>query len=395
MPYLDEALAVARATTRPDAETGRRLACVVGEAELLRANPEAARAAVSDPSITKDPATEDLLARACYALADFAAAADAWGRAGNTEAQAAAWSAGKDPRAIPWYAARALEHWNDPAIGDMAIRGAAYVDGGDGFDAALVAGVGAPGASEAMRTAMERLRGRLAERRGRYRDAVDRYRAVQAARPADWESDRDLARALFALSTDDAAMRDEAVELYRRVLVTRPDDADTRTGLGWQARLDATNAHREWPDHRRLDRAVAIFRALAETSPDDGLGWAQYGNAARIAAMYDASLLAFERAVAVNEFDASTWNDRGIALLAAGQSKAAVASFEHAIRVDGGDTSSRQNAARQLRLSGMDDAADAHLAAALRTARAVGGQVSLYRALLDRGLRARHRPELR
>ncbi len=395
VPYLEDALAEVKAAAAGAPAAGREFAVVAAEAHWLLGNPAAAREALEAPGLERDALAEDLFARACYALADYAAAADAWGRAGNPDAQAAAWSAGKDPRAIRWYADLALTRWNDPVIGDLAIRGGAYVDGGEGLDGALAAAVAPPDVSAEKRSAIERLRGRLAERRGKYADAVARYRVVAVARPDEWESGRDLARALFSLSVGDPAMRDEAIELYRNVLTTHPDDPDARVGLGWQARLDATNASREWPEHRRLDRAVELFRSLAETAPDDGQAWSQYGNAARIAGANEASIVAYDRAVAIQEYDAATWNDRGLALLAAGRRDEAIASFDRAIAVDAGDTSSRQNAARQQRLAGHDDVADAHLAAALRTARAVGGPCSLYRSLMDRGFRARRHPGVR
>lgn len=391
VPWLEDALTEAAAAAPTDPAQRLLAARVTAEADLILGRAAKARDALSAEGVVRDAYAEDLLARACYATGDFAAAADAWGRAGNRDGQASAWSAAKDPRAIEAYAASALTHLDDPAIGDRAIRGAAYVDGGEGLERLLTAA----NVEAAARPALDRLLGRLAERRGRAKDAVARYRAVVAAREGDVLARRDLARALLTLSADDPSVGDEAITIYLDVLQRKPDDADAREGLSWQARTDATNAHREWPDHRRLDRAVAIFKALAQASPDDGVAWAQWGNAARIAGDDAAATIAFEKAVAASPFDASTWNDRGIALLAAGRRQDALASFAKAAEIDPGDTAPRQNAARLLRLAGRDDDADAHLAAALRTARATGGPASLYRALLDRGLRARARPELR
>ncbi len=393
VPYLEDALAQARAADPTSDEDRRRFAIVVGEARWLLGDPVKTKEALAGPSLADDAFAQDLLARACYATGDFAAAADAWGRAGNERGRAAAWSAGKDPRAIAAYATLALAHLDDLAVGDEAIRGAAYVDGGAGLDTALAAA----DVPAERRPAIDRLRGRIAERRGKFADAVARYRAILAAKPRDVDAERDLARALLSLSAEDPAAGDEAIGLFLEVLAARPDDADTRRGLEWQARTDATDAHREWPDRRKLDRAVAIFRALAQTAvaPDDGFAWAQYGNGARMGGDSASAVAAFDKAVEVNPFDGAMWNDRGIALVAAGRRDEALASFEHAISIDSGETAPRQNAARLLRLSGKDDEADAHVAAALRTARAVGGPTALYRSLIDRGIRARRRPELR
>jgi tetratricopeptide (TPR) repeat protein len=379
--------------TPKDDDERRRFAIVVGEARWLLGDPAKAKEALSDPTLASDALAQDLLARACYATKDFAGAADAWGRAGNERGRAAAWSAGKDPRAIASYAALALAHLDDTALCDEAIRGAAYVDGGAGLDAALVAAE----VPAERRPAIDRLRGRIFERRGKYAEAVARYRAIVAVRPEDVDARRDLARALLSRSTEDPTAGDEAIDLFRKVLAARPDDADARRGLEWQAQTDATESFRDWPDRRKLDRAVAIFRALAETAvaPDDGFAWAQYGNGARIGGDAATACLAFDKAVELNPFDGRMWNDRGIAFVAAGRPEEARASFEHAVSIDPGDTAPRQNLARLLRLSGKDDEADAHLAAALRTARAVGGPASLYRSLIDRGIRARRRPELR
>lgn len=391
VPYLEDAILEAAAATSPDPALARRRAVVAAEAHLLLDRPARAKEALASISVEGDPAAEDLAGRASYALGEFAAAADAWGRAGRIEARAAAWSAAKDPRAIAAWAALALAHLEDPALADRAIRGASYVDGGEGLEALLAAAV----VPSDQRAALARVRGRLAERRGLRRDAVLHARAVVLARPDDIDARRDLARALLALSTEDASATAEAIELLRSVLASRPDDAETRAGLDWQARADASNAHREWPDRRGLDRAVSIFRVLAETAPDDALAWSQYGNATRIAGDVEASIAAFDRATATGPYDASIWNDRGIALLAAGRGDDALASFEHAIGLDPSDVAPRQNVARLLRRRARDDEADAHLGAALRTARALSGSASLYRALLDRGYRARHREALR
>ncbi len=155
------------------------------------------------------------------------------------------------------------------------------------------------------------------------------------------------------------------------------------------ARRDTDAVPREWPDRRRLDRMVTALAAIADADPADGTAWVNLGNARRTAGDLDGALAAFDRAIEGNPYDAGAWNDRGIALAAAGKAAEARASYDRAVALDPGAVAPHQNAARLARLAGDLDAADRHAAAALATARVLGGHAQLYRSILDRVWRTR------
>ncbi len=392
-PLLNDALdelAAARAGAVPAASVPRMLA-VEGEVRWLLGDKAGARKALSDPTLEKDAAALDLLARVCWAEGDFTAAGAAFTAAGNPRGAAAALARGKDPACAPAYAALVLAAPDDRVLSDEAIGGVTYAGGADAFDAALATAT----VPDERKPTLARLRGRLAERSERLAAAIPRYREVVAARPDDPEAWTDLARVLLRFAPDDAASVEESLGLLERVLAVRPDDPWARQGLDWQARKDANAAPREWPRRAGLERATRLFRRLAETDPTDATAWGRLGNVLRLAGDPTGSLEAYDRAVAENPYDASLWNDRGIALLAAGDRPAALASWEKAIELDGGDPSPRQNTARLRWLGGEDDAAAAQYATALRATRAVTGHPSLFRAFLDRVWRTKARPELR
>ncbi|MFO0933933.1 MAG: tetratricopeptide repeat protein [Planctomycetota bacterium] len=227
------------------------------------------------------------------------------------------------------------------------------------------------------------------ERAGKIVPAVERYRAAKDLAPDQVELLSDFARARLASGPDDPAAVDEAVTAFIAVLAKRPDDPWARQGLEFVARRDADAVPREWPDRRRLDRTVTALAAIATADPSDGTAWVNLGNARRTAGDLDGALAAFEHAVEGNPYDAAAWNDRGIALAAAGRKADARASYERAVELDPGAVASHQNAARLARLAGDLDAADRHAAAALATARVLGGHAQLYRSILDRVWRTR------
>jgi len=392
-PLLNDAIdeiAAARAAGVPAASVPRMLA-VEGEVRWLLGDKPAARKALSDPTLAKDPTALDLLARVCWSEGDFAAAGAAWTAAGNPRGAAAALARAKDAACAPAYVALVLAAWDDRALHDEAIGGVTYAGATDAFDAALSAAT----VPDARKPMLSRLRGRLAERAERLAAAIPRYREVVAALPDDPEAWTDLARVLLRQAPDDASAVEESIGLLERVLAVRPDDPWARQGLDWQARKDANAAPREWPRRAGLDRATRLFRLLAESDPTDAAAWGRLGNILRLAGESKGSIEAYDRAVAENPYDASLWNDRGIALLAAGDHPAALASWQKAIELDGGDPSPRQNTARLRWLGGEDDAAASQYASALHATRTVTGHPALFRSFLDRVWRTKARPELR
>src|SRR5262249_17527408 len=157
---------------------------------------------------------------------------------------------------------------------------------------------------------------------------------------------------------------EESITHMLAVLKVAPEDDWTRRALDWQAARDGNDAPKEWPDRTKMDRAVRLFLALAESDPANRLAWAPLGNARRNAGDAAGAVAAFDKAVEANAFDSLAWNDRGLALLAEGKDAEGLKSFEKAISIDSKDASPRQNAGRLEWLAGDDEGAAAHWLAA-------------------------------
>jgi tetratricopeptide (TPR) repeat protein len=379
---LSDAVTQAVATKDVTPAESLRVAKLVGEAKWRLGELASAREALSAPSLRGDTVAQDLLARVCWDLKDFGAAAQAWEAAGNPRGVAVAHSMAKDERGVFEYAALVKAAPRDLTLLDEATRAAITVGKVTALDEALAAipSGGAP---------IARARGRLAEWAGQKDVAVTRYREARTLAPEDLDVATDLARALIASNPEDAAVVAEATALYLDVVKTRPTDEWARSGLGFVASRDADAAVREWPSRRRLDRTVTIFRAFADADPTDSTAWQNLGNALRVAGDPAGAVAALEKAVAANPYDAALENDLGIELVALGERDRALAAFERAVALDPGDPSARQNAGRLRRLRGDFDAARDHFGVALASTRTIGGHPSMFRCLLDRVWRQR------
>ncbi|MFV1959078.1 MAG: tetratricopeptide repeat protein, partial [Planctomycetota bacterium] len=197
---------------------------------------------------------------------------------------------------------------------------------------------------------------------------------------------------LSAAPPGDEDARDEAVHAWLEALGRQPRDARVQALLWDQAGRDYGRA---WRSDRALGRSLRIQEALVEASPDDVLAWANLGNTRRVAGHLEAALQAYDAARRLDPGDAAVASDRGLVLSALGRKDEALAAFEDAAQLDPAYTAARQNAARLLWLRGKDDEAAHHLAAALRQVRSMGEGPGLYRFLLDRTWRTRHRKALR
>jgi tetratricopeptide (TPR) repeat protein len=342
VPYLNDAIAQVEAARGKSPATAAPLALVEAEARSLLGDLAGARAALAAPGLEKDATVAVKAAEYAFLAKDYAAAADAYAKAGYPRGVAASWAAGKDPRAVKAYVDLVRAAPDDAALLEEALGASVAV----GDDRGLDAGLAALDAKGDLRIAVLRARGRLAELAKRSADAVPHYREVAATKPGDADAERDLARALLNGSPGDPAAVEEAVAHMLAVLRLVPDDDWTRRALDWQAARDGDAAPRDWPDRTRMDRSVRLFLALAETDPTDGLRWSQLGNARRNAGDARGAVAAFDRAVEANPHDAVAWNDRGLALLAAGEDEKALESFDRAIAIDSKDPSPRQNGGR-------------------------------------------------
>ena len=275
----------------------------------------------------------------------------------------------------------------DEILLDEAGMAASFVGRVDDWDRTLATLATTPG----QRAVVSRARGRLMERAGRFADAEARHREAVAAAPADGDLKKDLARVLVNRAAESDAAAVEAGAIYLALLGESPDDATVREGLDYLAQREAALAPKELPDTTRLDRAVAWFKALADTDPENPTAWAQLGVACRLAGAGAEAVAAYDRAVALNPFDPGLENDRAIAVLATGDRAGALVGFEKAAAADRNETSPRQNAGRLRRQAGERDRATVHWAEALAATRTVGGTPMLYRSLLDRLWRDRAR----
>jgi tetratricopeptide (TPR) repeat protein len=384
VPFLKDAIVAAEEAAKDPAQV-RPATLAKARAHFLLGELDAARAALDLPALASDPTALDLRGRVEYAGKRWAEAAAAFDAAGNRRAAATAWYAAKDPRVVDAYMALLAETPGDLALLEEAVGAARAASAAGALEAAL--GKGSP--PDAAKGEWLYARGRLLESAGRGADAIARYREAADAMPGDVRPRAHVARLLWAAAPDDPAALADAERLLLEALKLSPKDPDVRMLLGAVAARLGSTPGRAWPDRSGLDRAISIYRALGEADPDDAEAWANAGNGLRWAGDPEASLEAYDRAVAANPHDALVWNDRGLAELAAGKDDAALASFARAAAVGPSELSPRQNAGRILWLRGDLDAAAAQYREALRVARAAGGSPMLFRFLLDRVERTR------
>jgi tetratricopeptide (TPR) repeat protein len=391
-PYLRDAIAVAAADAEASPEEAAATALLRARARhLLGEHDEARRELSTSPLLDTRPDALDLLGRVEHAAGNWVASAAAFEAAGNPRAAATAWYAAKDPRVVPAYVALLRAAPRDEALLEEAIGGARAAGAAGDLERALAA----ESPPEEARGPWLFARARLAETDGRRDDALALHREAARAAPADPRPRAEVARLRWASAPGDPAAVEEAIASGLEALALAPTDADVRWILDSIAAAEAGDVARRWPDRTRVNRAIRVWRALADADEADALAAANLGNALRLVGETDASIEAYDRAVAANPHDAATWNDRGLALLAAGRDDDALASFEKAMRLDASILSPRQNAARLLWLRGDLDGATRLLEEALRSARATGAPSTLYRFLLDRVERSRARPDAR
>ncbi len=395
--FLHDAVAeVAAGEKAPGAEAvAARLLLAKGRALSMLGRWKEVREALSSGAVSSNDEARDLLARACYALEDYAAAAGAWEAAGNLRAAAIAWSAANDPKGLSTYRALLATAPGDRSLLSEAAHWANRTGEAASFDSFLASLSAREAGAPKVASAVEAARGLLMEYAKRPADAAIRYRAALALGDDEVETKVALARAALAVSPDAPAALSEAAALLLDVLKASPKNPAAKIGLVWIGAKDAEAAPAAWPDRTRLARAVVIFKALSDADPEDAVGWSQLALALRLSGDLSGAIAAYDKAVLANPLDSSIANDRGLAVLATGDSEAAIAAFSAAVAVDPRDTSPRQNVARLLWLAGRDDEAEAHLFAAARSARETQGKPLLYRFLIDRVWRSRTRPEIR
>jgi Flp pilus assembly protein TadD len=163
----------------------------------------------------------------------------------------------------------------------------------------------------------------------RYEEAIEHYKAALKLLPHDMEDLWDLATLHEHIGKDD-----EAISLYRKILVTDNSHVMARVRLGVlfakrgdarQAELYLTMAASMGPlsaeAHRNLgafyantgqyDKAIAAFQRAAGLQPDDAGIHAALAAAYRAAGRFDRAAAQYERSVAIDPANAQAWCELG------------------------------------------------------------------------------------
>jgi Flp pilus assembly protein TadD/LPS sulfotransferase NodH len=146
-----------------------------------------------------------------------------------------------------------------------------------------------------------------------------RSRQTQAVRtPA--KADKLQATFATALALYQAGRLTEAIALYKRVLLIRPDLPEPHNNLG--AALASVG---------RLEEAAAAYRRAIELNPDNAETHANLGHSLRDLGLYEASEQSFRRAILVGPKNVEAHSGFGTVLMDLGRPAEAEASFRHAI----------------------------------------------------------------
>jgi Flp pilus assembly protein TadD len=148
--------------------------------------------------------------------------------------------------------------------------------------------------------------------------------AVETKQPGPPGSAATTLHELFARGAKlhQAGKLDEAIAIYRRLVVAAP-----RHGASW------TNLGVLWRIKRKPDLAVVCHRrALALDSSQAG-GWSNLGNALKDLERFDEAMAAHRRAIEINDGSPLYWHNYGVTLREAGQIEEAVRALDRTIQL--------------------------------------------------------------
>ncbi len=328
-------------------------------------------------------AAYDVLALSHYARKAYEEAAKAYEAVGNVRGAAAAWAAAKDgDRAIRLYVDLLTSGPLDLALLREAVNAARYAGGHAVLEQAL-AEIEAP---EGLQGELLLARCDLLAELGRGEDTVPLLKEA-ALKTLDPRPLTRLGRLYLVRSGGDEQGRADATEVYLEALRRAPEDPQAVAGLWHIAGRDYRDLWLTRGEGPGAERTVRIQRALVEAMPDDGTALANLGNTLRVIGRTEDALASYEKAMEAEPYDPTIVSDYGLALAAAGRFEEALDAYERSVALDAGHLAGRQNAARALWLAGDDTRASAHLAAGIRTARALERGAMTYRFLLDRAWR--------
>lgn len=326
----------------------------------------------------------DILALAHYARKAYGDAAKAYEAVGNARGAAAAWAAAKDgDRAAKLYVDLLKNAPTDLGLLREALNGVRYAGGQAVLEKAL-AEMKAPEEAQG-----ERLLARcqLLADLGREEESIPLLKEA-ALKLLDARPLTRLGRLILVRSQADEQGRADATDVYLEAVRRAPEDRQAIAGLWHIAGLDYRDL---WMTRGRgpgAERTVRIQEALVAAMPGDGTASANLGNTLRVVGRTADALVAYETAMEAEPYDPTIVSDYGLALSAAGRFEDALVAYERSVALDSGHLAGRQNAARALWLKGDDKRATEHLAAGIRTARALEKGAMTYRFLLDRAWRA-------
>ena len=348
----------------------------------------------------------DGCARAHYAAKEYGASAEAFARAQNPRAAAAAWSAEKNrEKALGVYRelmqtalTSADEEGVTPfaTVSGEAFRSSRFFHGLAELD--TIAETLKP-SNEKQRADLLAFRASIREARG---DEATARALLDEALPliqkhgtsAEVARTRvNVGRLLVAVTGDAAAAaRTQAVNHFMAAIDEPSTHADAVYML---SQLAGVYDRRMWMDPTAVDECLRIQRALTQAKPNDATVWSNLGNSLRRAGFTDESLTAYEKAARLDAEDPVLRSDQGLALSAAGKFDEALHAFDVSVSLDEGYLAGYQNAARQLVLRGQVEKASGRLGRAVRVARREGRRSDTYRFLWEQAWRASRRPGLR
>ncbi len=399
--YFEDALAVLAPLLRAPPEGETALRALDLEATLLEALGRGEAALISRARVALPDLPEswrgywtDAQARLHYGLAQYEQAAEAFLRGGNEAAAAAAFdAAGLPQRSVPIYATLLAQRPADAALAAQALQGARYGKATRALASALEA-LSAPAGEDGLELLL--LKATLLEESGDPVGALAGFEQAAERVPLDARPWKGIARTIPRSGAEAELATRRAIEAWEKALLLDPEDPEAIEGLSWYAGTDYQRLWRLGPEHPLAQRCLRVQEALVAASQgEDGVILGNLANTLRVLGRCADAVATYERAREANPYDPDVTSDMGLALSAAGMPERALEAFLEAVALDPSNLSARQNAARLLWRNGADLEAAEQLAAAARSARAVGRPWGVYRHLLDRAWRTHRSPEKR
>ena len=155
---------------------------------------------------------------------------------------------------------------------------------------------------------------------GRHREALDAYRKVLVTFPQDGVTYFDI-----GTSQEKLGLLSEAADSYRRSLAIAPGKAEAHYNLG--------NVLKHLG---RTEEALEEFRATVRLRPDFALAFNNLGNTLSALKRWDEAIAAYRQAQVLSPSSAAAYNNLGTTLRSAGRDDEALEQYRHALSLDPG-----------------------------------------------------------